>query len=99
MHDGSPDAHLVFASRSGCGKFHVVSRLSRSRKCQLSNLWSTILDDYGAIIEMDLNTTTMLSHPIGLGYRFGGHGLHSADDSDHFKLLEADGDSLLVGAR
>ncbi|EPB74126.1 hypothetical protein ANCCEY_06797 [Ancylostoma ceylanicum] len=36
---------------------------------------------------------------VGLGYRFGGHGSHSAEESDHFKLLEADGDSLLVGAR
>ncbi|KIH60913.1 hypothetical protein ANCDUO_08823, partial [Ancylostoma duodenale] len=36
---------------------------------------------------------------VGLGYRFGGHGSHSTEESDHFKLLEADGDSLLVGAR
>uniref|UniRef100_A0A1I7WS18 PITH domain-containing protein n=1 Tax=Heterorhabditis bacteriophora TaxID=37862 RepID=A0A1I7WS18_HETBA len=36
---------------------------------------------------------------VGLGYRFGGHGDQSTDESDHFKLLEADGDSLLVGAR
>ncbi|CAI5439518.1 unnamed protein product [Caenorhabditis angaria] len=35
---------------------------------------------------------------VGLGDRFGGIGTHS-DESDHFKLLAADGDSLLVGAR
>uniref|UniRef100_A0A8R1DGN4 Sema domain-containing protein n=1 Tax=Caenorhabditis japonica TaxID=281687 RepID=A0A8R1DGN4_CAEJA len=35
---------------------------------------------------------------VGIGDRFGGIGTNS-DESDHFKLLAADGDSLLVGAR
>lgn len=35
---------------------------------------------------------------VGIGDRFGGIGT-SSDESDHFKLLAADGDSLLVGAR
>ncbi|CAI4221806.1 unnamed protein product [Auanema sp. JU1783] len=36
---------------------------------------------------------------VGLGYRFGGRGADNADESDHFKLLALDGDSLLVGAK
>ncbi|CAB3410909.1 unnamed protein product [Caenorhabditis bovis] len=35
---------------------------------------------------------------VGLGDRFGGTGTN-LDESDHFKLLAADGESLLVGAR
>uniref|UniRef100_A0A1I7TAM1 LAM_G_DOMAIN domain-containing protein n=1 Tax=Caenorhabditis tropicalis TaxID=1561998 RepID=A0A1I7TAM1_9PELO len=35
---------------------------------------------------------------VGTGDRFGGIGT-SSDESDHFKLLAADGESLLVGAR
>lgn len=35
---------------------------------------------------------------VGIGDRFGGIGT-SSDESDHFKLLAADGESLLVGAR
>uniref|UniRef100_A0A7I5E6J7 Semaphorin-1A n=1 Tax=Haemonchus contortus TaxID=6289 RepID=A0A7I5E6J7_HAECO len=66
------------------------------RLCTISLIYVLVRLQSCAILNL---RPKQIVNSIGLGYRFGGHGSQSIEDSDHFKLLEADGDSLLVGAR
>ncbi|EGT38378.1 hypothetical protein CAEBREN_28508 [Caenorhabditis brenneri] len=56
---------------------------------------NTATSSAGGVVNLRPKQTV---NSVGIGDRFGGIGT-SSDESDHFKLLAADGDSLLVGAR
>ncbi|VDM76583.1 unnamed protein product [Strongylus vulgaris] len=74
--------------------YGLVNQSSSSDSCQIYGLrvLGSLMEEVGPV-------SGQFRSIVGLGYRFGGHGSQSTEESDHFKLLEADGDSLLVGAR